>query len=220
MSRATMGLPEYLYAYLLSVGTRPGDTRLRLREATNALDNAGMQISIEQGELMDLLIQVMGAKKCLEIGTFTGYSALVTAQALPDEGKLICCDVSDTYTSIGKPFWIEAGVAHKIDLRIAPAIQTMDALLAAGEAGTFDFLFIDADKSNYDSYYERGLQLLRTGGLIGIDNTLWSGKVADESVADPDTAALRALNAKIHADARVQIAMIPIGDGLTLCRKR
>lgn len=215
-----MGVPEDLYAYLLSVGTRPSDVRLRLREATNALSNSGMQISIEQGELMDLLIRVMGAKKCLEIGTFTGYSALVTAEALPDDGLLICCDVSEAYPAIGKPFWVEAGVAQKIDLRIAPAVETLDSLLADGHAGTFDFIFIDADKSNYDSYYERGLQLLRPGGLIGIDNTLWSGKVADVNVDDIDTVALRALNAKLHADPRIQLSMLPIGDGLTLCRKR
>lgn len=220
MSRASLGLPESLYPYFLSVGTRPSALRLRLRDATDALPNSGMQISIEQGELMDLLIRITGATKCLEIGTFTGYSALVTAEALPDNGQLICCDVSEEYTSIGKPFWAEAGVAHKIDLRIAPAVETLDALLADGHAGTFDFLFIDADKNNYDHYYERGLKLLKTGGLIGIDNTLWSGKVADASVSDPDTAALRALNAKIHADARVQVAMVPIGDGLTLCRKK
>lgn len=220
MSRASIGLPESLYPYFLSVGTRPSDIRLRLRDATDALPNSGMQISIEQGELMDLLIRITGATKCLEIGTFTGYSALVTAEALPENGQLICCDVSEEYTAIGKPFWAEAGVAHKIDLRIAPAVETLDALLADGHAGTFDFLFIDADKNNYDHYYERGLKLLKTGGLIGIDNTLWSGKVADASVSDPDTDALRALNAKIHADERVQVAMVPIGDGLTLCRKK
>ncbi|MBB6051239.1 class I SAM-dependent methyltransferase [Armatimonas rosea] len=219
MSRTSFALPEELHAYLLAVGTRPDSVRLALREATNALPNSGMQISVEQGEFMDLLLKLIGAKKCLEIGTFTGYSALVTAQALPDDGKVICCDVSDDYTKVGKPFWAEAGVAHKIDLRIAPAVETLDALLEGGHAGTFDFLFIDADKHNYDHYYERGLKLLKQGGLIGIDNTLWSGKVIDDEVQDPDTVALRALNAKIHADPRVQVSMIPIGDGLTLCRK-
>lgn len=219
MSRTSFALPEALHAYLLAVGTRPDAVRLGLREATNALPNSGMQISTEQGEFMDLLIKLMGATKCLEVGTFTGYSALVTAQALPETGKLICCDVSDEYTAIGKPFWAKAGVAHKIDLRIAPATETLDALLADGQAETFDFMFIDADKHNYDSYYERGLQLLRPGGLIGIDNTLWSGKVIDNEAQDADTVALRALNAKIHADVRVQVSMLPIGDGLTLCRK-
>jgi predicted O-methyltransferase YrrM len=219
MSRTSFALPEALHAYLLSVGTRPDAVRLALREATNALPNSGMQISVEQGEFMDLLIKLSGATKCLEVGTFTGYSALVTAQALPDGGKVICCDVSDEYTSIGKPFWAQAGVAEKIDLRIAPATETMDALLEGGHAGTFDFLFIDADKHNYDHYYERGLKLLKSGGLIGIDNTLWSGKVIDDDAQDADTVALRALNAKIHADLRVQVSMLPIGDGLTLCRK-
>ena len=219
MSRTSFALPEALHSYLLAVGTRPDSVRLALREATNALPNSGMQISVEQGEFMDLLLKLLGAKKCLEIGTFTGYSALVTAQALPADGKVICCDVSDDYTKIGKPFWAEAGVAHKIDLRIAPAVETLDALLEDGQAGTFDFLFIDADKHNYDHYYERGLQLLKTGGLIGIDNTLWSGKVIDDEAQDADTVALRILNAKIHADPRVQVSMLPIGDGLTLCRK-
>ena len=219
MSRVSFGLPEALHTYLLSVGTRPDAVRLALRDATNALPNSMMQISTEQGEFMDLLIKLTGATKCLEVGTFTGYSALVTAQALPENGTLICCDVSEEYTRIGKPFWEQAGVAHKIDLRIAPATETLDALLAGGQAGTFDFMFIDADKNNYDSYYERGLKLLRPGGVIGIDNTLWGGKVIDDDAQDADTVALRALNAKIHADARVQVAMLPIGDGLTLCRK-
>lgn len=219
MSRTSFALPEALHAYLLSVGTRPDLVQLKLREATNALPNHGMQISVEQGALMELLIKLSGAKKCLEVGTFTGYSALIVAQALPDDGKLICCDVSDEYTSVGKPFWEEAGVAHKLDLRIAPAVETLDSLLADGHAGSFDFMFIDADKHNYDHYYERGLKLLKTGGLLGIDNTLWSGKVIDPEANDPDTLALRALNAKIHGDPRVSVALVPIGDGLTLCRK-
>lgn len=220
MSRVSFGLPEALQEYLLSVGARPSDVRLRLRDATSALSNAQMQISIEQGEFMHLLVGLIGARRCLEVGTFTGYSALVTAEALPDDGLLVCCDVSEEYTSVGRPFWDEAGVAHKIDLRIAPAVETLDALLDEGHAGTFDFAFIDADKSNYDAYYERALRLVRPGGVVGIDNTLWYGKVADPAVDDPDTVALRALNRKIHGDDRVDVVLLPIGDGLTLARVR
>lgn len=220
MSRVSFGLPEVLQEYLLSVGARPSDVRLRLRDATSALSNAQMQISIEQGEFMHLLVGLIGARRCLEVGTFTGYSALVTAEALPDDGLLVCCDVSEEYTSVGRPFWDEAGVAHKIDLRIAPAVETLDALLDEGHAGTFDFAFIDADKSNYDAYYERALRLVRPGGVVGIDNTLWYGKVADPEVDDPDTVALRALNRKIHGDDRVDVVLLPIGDGLTLARVR
>jgi O-methyltransferase len=196
-------MPEAVHAYLVDVGTRPMEVRTKLRDATDALPNHGMQISIEQGDFMFLLLKAIGAKKCIEVGTFTGYSALVTAQALPPDGTLVCCDVSEEYTAVGKPFWAEAGVANKIDLRIAPATQTLDQLL-----------------KGYDEYYERGLQLLKPGGLIGIDNTIWQGKVADESETDPDTTALRALNAKLHADQRIDLSMVPIGDGLTLCRKR
>lgn len=220
MSRTTWGLSEALQDYVLSVSTRPTPARTRLREATSKLTNAGMQISVEQGEFMHLLVRAIGATRCLEVGTFTGYSALVVAEALPDNGRLIACDVSDEYTSVGRPFWTEAGVAHKIDLRLGPAVETLDALLASGAAGTFDFVFIDADKNNYDAYYERALTLLHPGGLVGIDNTLWHGRVIEPDADDADTRAIRALNEKLQKDERIDLALLPIGDGLTLCRKR
>jgi caffeoyl-CoA O-methyltransferase len=179
-----------------------------------------MQISPEQGQLMALLVQAIGARRAIEIGTFTGYSALWVALALPADGKLVCCDVSAEWTVIGKPYWEEAGVAPKIDLRIAPALHTLDGLLAAGQAGTYDFAFIDADKTGYDGYYERCLRLLRRGGLIAIDNVLWGGDVADSLKRSADTLALRALNDKLHRDERATLSMLPIGDGLTLALKR
>jgi caffeoyl-CoA O-methyltransferase len=218
MSRVSFGLPAELQEYVVKVGTRPNPHRAALRDATNALENASMQISEEQGNFMYLLIKMLGAHKCLEVGTFTGYSALVTAEALPPDGQLICCDISAEYPAIGRPHWETAGVASKIDLRIGPATETLDELLATGHAGTFDFAFIDADKPNYDAYYEAALKLVRKGGVIGIDNTLWYAKVIDEDVQDDDTVALRALNIKVHADPRVEMVLLPIGDGLTLCR--
>jgi len=169
---------------------------------------------------MALLVRLIGARRTIEIGVFTGYSALCVALALPDDGYVLACDVSDEYTRIGRPFWQQAGVAHKIELRLAPARQTLDARLAAGEAGTFDFAFIDADKSGYDAYYEAALVLLRDGGLVAIDNTLWSGHVADPAHDDEDTVALRRLNDKIRADARVDMCLLSVGDGVTLARKR
>jgi len=165
-------------------------------------------------------VRLTGTRRALEVGTFTGYSALVVAEALPADGKLIACDVSAEWTSIGKPFWQEAGVAARIDLRLKPAVETLDELLHAGERGRFDFAFIDADKSNYDRYYERALELLRPGGLVGVDNTLWSGAVVDAKRTDADTRAIRALNEKVKSDARVDMVLLPIGDGLTLARKR
>jgi len=179
-----------------------------------------MQISPEQGQLMALLVRLLGAKKTLEVGVFTGYSSLVVALALPPDGKLIACDVSEEYTTIARRFWQEAKVADKIDLQLGPAVETLDRLLEQGEAGTFDFAFIDADKSNYDAYYERALHLLRAGGVIAIDNVLWSGDVADPSVQDARTNAIRQLNQKIHQDDRVLISLLPIGDGLTLAMKQ
>jgi predicted O-methyltransferase YrrM len=181
---------------------------------------AMMQISPEQAGFMQLIIKLLGVRRALEVGTFTGYSALAVAEAMPDDGRLIACDVSEEWTSMGKRHWKSAGVAHKIDLRIAPAVATLDALLAAGAGNTFDFAFIDADKSNYDNYYERALRLVRVGGLIGIDNTLWNGAVVDDARQDNDTKAIRALNAKVHADGRVDVVLLPIGDGLTLARRR
>jgi len=179
-----------------------------------------MQISPDQGQFMALLVQLLRAEKTLEVGVFTGYSSLVVAAALPPEGRLIACDVDEEWTSIARRYWKEAGVAGKIDLRLAPATDTLNSLLAAGAADSFDFAFIDADKSNYDAYYELSLKLLRMGGLIAIDNVLWSGRVANAKNQEADTVAIRALNAKLHRDQRITLSMIPIADGLTLALKR
>jgi len=219
MSRRTIDLDDALYQYLLDHSLREHPAQTALREATSSHPHAQMQISPEQGQFMSLLVKLIGARNTIEIGVFTGYSALCVALALPDDGRIRACDISDEYTRVGKPYWEQAGVAHKIDLRLAPALQTLDACLAAGEAGHYDFAFIDADKSGYDGYYERCLQLMRPGGLIAIDNVLWNGKVA-KPTQDEDTAALQALNDKLHRDERVDLAMLPIGDGLTLARKR
>ncbi len=220
MSVRTINITEPLYDYLLSVNRPLSDVQARLRDETQRLPMGMMQISVEQGRVMGLLVELLGVKKALEIGVFTGYSALTVALALPADGKLIACDVSEEWTTIGRRHWQEAGVADKIDLRIAPATDTLDSLLAGGEAGTFDFVFIDADKPNYEGYYERALKLLRPRGLIAVDNTLWSGKVADPAVQDESTVALRALNAKLRDDDRVTLSVLPVGDGLTLAMKR
>jgi predicted O-methyltransferase YrrM len=213
-------MTEGLYDYVMSVTKQPTPVMQRLRDETAKLPQSMMQISPEQGQFMALLVELLGAKKTLEVGVFTGYSSLVVAQALPDDGKIIACDVSDEWTSIGRRYWEEAGVAHKIDLRLGPGAETLQKLLDEGQDGTFDFAFIDADKSNYDAYYELALQLLRPGGLIAIDNTLWGGKVADASVTDADTQAIRAINTKVAKDARVTSVLTPIGDGVTLALKR
>jgi len=221
MSRRTLNLDDTLYDYVINHSVREHPAQAALREATRTHPYAMMQISPEQGQFMTLLIKLTGARRTIEIGVFTGYSALTVALALPADGRVLACDISDEFTRVGRPFWEQAGVAHKIDLHLAPAAGTLDARLAAGEAGHYDFAFIDADKSGYDHYYERCLQLLRPGGLIAIDNTLWSGKVAlPASDTDNDTRALQALNDKLHADQRVDLALLPIGDGLTLAHKR
>ena len=219
MSKQTLGLENHIYQYLLSVSIREPEVLTKLRQETAKHPRNIMQISPEQGQFMALLVQLMGAKKALEIGVFTGYSSLVVALALPPEGRMVACDVSEEYTSIARRYWEQAGVADKIDLRIAPAIATLDKLIAAGETDTFDFAFIDADKSSYDDYYERALKLIRPGGLIAIDNVLWSGQVADSKIQDNRTKKIRALNEKIHQDERVTLSMVPIADGLTLARK-
>lgn len=219
MSRRTIDLDDALYQYLLDHSLREHPEQIALREATHKHPRGGMQISPEQGQFMSLLIKLIGAKRTIEIGTFTGYSALCVALALPKDGKILACDISDEYTSVGRPYWQRAGVADKIELVIAPATETLDARIAAGEAGQYDFAFIDADKTGYDAYYERCLQLVRTGGLIAIDNTLWGGDVA-RPAEDDDTRALQALNDKLHRDERIDLSMLPIGDGLTLARKR
>ncbi|HEY9111202.1 MAG TPA: class I SAM-dependent methyltransferase [Rhodanobacteraceae bacterium] len=218
MSRRTLALDDTLYEYLLAHSLREHPEQAALREATRTHPLAGMQISPEQGQFMSLLIKLIDARRTIEIGTFTGYSALTVALALPDDGKILACDISDEYTSVGKPYWRRAGVADKIELVIAPATQTLEARIAAGEANRYDFAFIDADKTAYDGYYERCLQLVRAGGLIAFDNTLWGGDVA-KPAHDDDTRALQALNDKLHRDERIDMALLPIGDGLTLARK-
>lgn len=216
----SLGLDNDLYDYVLSVSLREPDILRQLREETAHLPGARMQVAPEQGQFMALLVQLLGATKTIEVGVFTGYSSLSVALALPPSGKIVACDVSEESTSVARRYWEAAGVADKIDLRLAPAIETLDQLLAIGQAETFDFAFIDADKANYEGYYERSLQLIRPGGLIAIDNVLWSGQVADPQVQDKQTEAIRALNKKLHDDERVTLSLVPIADGLTLALKR
>ena len=220
MSKKTLGLDNQLYDYLLSVSVREPDILRQLREETARHPMSQMQIAPEQGQFMALLVQLIGATKTLEVGVFTGYSSLCVALALPPNGKIVACDVSEEYTAIARRYWKSAGVADKIDLRIAPALDTLDELLVAGQAGTFDFAFIDADKRNYEGYYERSLQLVRPGGLIAIDNVLWSGRVADSQVQDNQTNSIRIFNEKLYEDERVTLSLVPIADGLTLALKR
>ena len=219
MSKQTLGLEQNLYDYLLSISLREPAILTQLRQETAQIPRSIMQISPEQGQFMALLIKLIGAKKTLEVGVFTGYSSLVVALALPADGKIVACDVSEEYTSVARRYWQQAGVADKIDLHIAPALETLDNLLTAGEAETFDFAFIDADKSNYDNYYEQCLELIRPGGLIAIDNVLWSGKVAETEIQDNQTNKIRALNRKLHQDSRITLSLVPIADGLTLAMK-
>ena len=220
MSNRTIDLTDTLYDYLLSVSLRETDLQRRLREETATLSMARMQISPEQGQFMALIARLVAARRCLEVGVFTGYSSLAVALALPEDGRIVACDVSEEWTAIARRYWAAAGVADRIDLRLAPAIDTLDALIAAGDAGTYDLAFIDADKTSYLAYYERALVLLRPGGLLMTDNTLWSGRVADPEVGDADTVALRHYNEHLHRDARIDLSLVPIGDGLTLARKR
>ena len=219
MSARTLKLDDALYDYLLSHSLREHPAQAALREATARHPHGGMQISPEQGQFMALLVKLIGARRTIEIGVFTGYSALTVALALPDDGRVLACDVSDEYTRIGLPYWRDAGVADRIDLRIAPARETLERCIAAGEAGSYDFAFIDADKTGYDAYYEYCMTLVRRGGLIAIDNVLWDGAVARPPRSD-DTAALQALNDKLHGDDRIDLSLLPVGDGLTLARKR
>lgn len=220
MSDSTLNLTPSVYSYLLNNSLREPEVLSQLRAETHKLPFSQMQISPEQGQFMTLLIELLQAKKTLDIGTFTGYSALIVALALPVDGKVIACDTSTEWTNIAKQYWTKAKVAHKIDLHLAPAAQTLDKLIANGEENSFDFAFIDADKENYLTYYEKALTLLRPGGLIAVDNVLWSGSVADLNDQTPDTVAIRKVNTKIHHDDRVTMSMLPIGDGLTLVRKR
>lgn len=220
MNRSTLSLSDVLYQYVLDHSLREHPAQAALREATRSHPRGAMQISPELGQFLALLVKLTGARRAIEIGVFTGYSALSVALALPDGGRILACDISDEYTRVGKPYWAQAGVAHKIDLRIAPALDTLDERLAAGEASQYDFAFIDADKTSYDAYYERCLRLLRPGGLIAVDNTLWGGDVARADVRDPDTVALRAFNEKLHRDERIDLSLLPVSDGVTLARKR
>jgi predicted O-methyltransferase YrrM len=211
-------LPKKISRYIAEHAVREREILRELRAATASLPNAGMQIGADQGQFMALLVQAIGARNCLEIGTFTGYSALAVALAIPDHGRIVCCDISEEWTAIGRPFWKKAGVDRKIDLRIGPALQTLDELRE--EKQIFDFVFIDADKTNYANYYEACLPMLRPGGILAVDNTLWSGWVADRGHHDDDTVALRKFNDKLHADDRVEIALLPLGDGVTLALKK
>jgi len=220
MSVRTVLLPEDVYQYLQASSVREPEVLRRLREVTAPRAESEMQISPEQGQFMALLVRLIGAVRCIEVGTYTGYSALAVALALPQNGKIVACDVSDEWTSVGRPFWREAGVESRIDLRIQPALKTLDELLAAGERGSYDFAFIDADKGNYYAYFERLLQLVRTGGLIGVDNTLAVSGTTINRKDGPIFQVLRAFNERLHHDERVDLSMVPIGEGLTLLRKR
>jgi predicted O-methyltransferase YrrM len=213
-------LPESIHDYLVSVSLREPPILRQLRDETAAQPRATMQITPEQGQFMALLMQLMGARNTIEVGVFTGYSSLAVALALPADGHIVACDISDEYTSIARRYWQEAGVDHMIDLQLRPALETLNALLADGRRGRFDFAFIDADKTSYEGYYECALELLRPGGIIMVDNVLWSGRVADPKENDPDTTALRAFNNKLHNDSRVALSMLPLGDGVTLALKR
>ena len=212
--------PERVYDYLISVSLREAPLLRRLREETAAHPRASMQVPPEHGQFMAFLVCLMGVKNALEVGVFTGYSSLCVAMALPEDGRIVACDISEEFTSVARRYWKEAGVQSKIDLRIAPALATLKALLAEGRQNSFDFAFIDADKTNYSNYYDCAFELIRPGGLIMVDNVIWSGKVADPRETDADTAALRAFNEKVHADARVFHSMLPVGDGVTLALKR
>jgi caffeoyl-CoA O-methyltransferase len=219
MSNKTFTLSDTLYRYLLDNSVREPDILRRLREETAADPMARMQIGPEQGQFMQLLVRLMGARRCLEIGVFTGYSSLAVALALPGDGRIVACDISEKWTAIARRYWSAAGMADKIDLKLGPALRTLEQLVQSGAAGSFDFAFIDADKANYQAYFERALTLVRTGGLIAVDNTLWQGAVADPGVRDEDTEAIRAFNLQLKEDQRVLQSLVPIGDGLTLALK-
>lgn len=220
MTNRTLSLDDSLYQYLLDVSLRESPLLKRLREETAQLPVAHWQIAPEQGQFMALLVQISGARKILEIGTFTGYSALCMAQAMPADGRLVCCDLPGEYNAIAERYWYEAGVGERIELRLAPALETLNALERAGEVESFDLIFIDADKANYPVYLEHALALVRSGGLILFDNVLWSGRVLEQSPDSQDTRAIQSLNRALKRDSRVDLSLLPLGDGLTLCRKR
>ncbi len=220
MSNRTISMTDGLYQYLLQVSLREPPILQRLRAETAQHPKHGMQISPEQGQFMRLLVRMLGASRCIEVGVFTGYSSLSVALALADDGHIIACDVSAEYTTVARRYWHEAGVEKRITLHLAPALETLDALLKRGEQGRYDFAFIDADKGNYLNYYERIIRLLRPGGVIAVDNVLWDGAVIDKKDKSKDTVAIREFNAALHRDQRIELSMVPIGDGLTLARKR
>ena len=220
MGKRTLELSQDLYDYMLSVSSREPAILHRLRDETDSLAQAGMQKSPDQGQFMALLLRLIGATRVVEIGTFTGYSALVMALAMPENGKIVCCDLNEEWTSIARRYWAEAGIEDKVELRLGAALDSLDAMLKAGDENSFDFAFIDADKENIPFYYERCLQLVRPGGLIAVDNVLWGGSVIDPEKQDADTSAIRVFNKKTKDDDRVDLSLVPIGDGLTLARKR
>ena len=220
MSNVSFGLPPDLHAYLVEHGAREPDILKRLRDETALLPQHNMQIAPEQGAFLALLVELIDARKCIELGTFTGYSSLVVAMAMPADGRIVCCDLSEEWTSVARRYWAEAGVADRVDLRLGPALETLDELLAGGATGTFDFAFIDASKREYPDYHERIIRLLRPGGLAVYDNVLWGGEVTNESKNDPDTLGIRRLNDRLASDERITVSMIPVADGLTLARKR
>ena len=220
MSTKSHSIEPNIYDYLMATSVREPPLLCRLRAETAKLPNAGMQISPEHGQFMGLLVRALGVKNAIELGTFTGYSSIVIAGALPEDGKLVCCDVSEDYTGMARRYWKMAGLEDRIDLRIGPALATIEALLAEGGAGRFDFAFIDADKPSYDAYYEGVLKLLRPGGLIAIDNVFQRGRVADPNSDNESVLAIKALNLKIADDGRVYSSMLPVGDGLTLVLKK
>jgi predicted O-methyltransferase YrrM len=220
VTNKTIGLSDDLAAYVVAHGTREPDVLVRLREETASLPQHRMQVAPEQGALLAMLVELTDARRCVEVGTFTGYSSTAMALALPADGRIVCCDVSEEWTSIARRYWAEAGVADKVDLRIGPAADTLDGLLAGDGEDSFDLAFVDADKSGYDGYYERLLRLVRPGGLIVFDNTLWGGAVLDEEPDDEDTRALQALNLKLADDLRISLCLLPVADGVTLARRR
>ena len=220
MANRTIGISEELAAYVLEVGTREPDLLRRLRDETAGIPQHGMQIAPEEGAFLAMLVEIVGAKRCIEVGTFTGYSSLAVALALPPDGSLVCCDVSEEWTAIARRYWAEAGVAERVDLRIAPAADTLDDLIRDGGESAYDFAFVDADKTGYDGYYERLLRLVRPGGLIVFDNMLWGGRVLDADPDDEDTRAIQALNRKLTGDDRVSLCLLPLADGVTLARRR
>lgn len=220
MSNRSSFLPQNVYAYIERTTLREDPLLHELRQETDRHPHAGMLSGADQVQFLQLLVRLTGAKRCIEVGVFTGYTSLAIAMAMPEDGRIISCDVSEEYTAIGRPYWKRSGVGHKIDLRLAPALQTLEELLHNGEGGQFDFAYIDADKPAYDGYYEACLQLVRVNGIIAIDNVLWSGAVADPADADESTGALRELNAKIGRDERVDASLLSIGDGLMIVRKR